>query len=121
MDPNASVRIHSARPTSAPNDLPVVISGPGDYAARDGRRITIRDVKLPSEPGSTMFGASGSIWREFRGKVRPHGHGTWHVSGRRMPLDETPSDVVGPWVETASDHAGDGVGGKPDLVAPSKV
>lgn len=93
------------RSIPAPNDLPVVIAGPGDYVSRDGCRITIHAVKSPPEPGSTLFAASGSVWREFRGKERPRGYSTWHVSGRRLPLDETPSDVVGPWVEAAADAA----------------
>lgn len=105
MHPNAvdldrDDRIHVV---PAPNDLPDLVSGPGDYASRDGRRITIRQVKPPPEPGSTMFAASGSVWREFRGAVRPHGFVTWHVSGRRLPLVETPSDIVGPWVGAAGD------------------
>ncbi len=114
MNSNALERgaVGRVPPSPAPNDLPIVIVGPGDYVSRDGRRITIRDVKAPPEPGSTMFAASGSVWREFRGKVRPHGYGTWHVSGRRLPLSETPSDIVAPWVaaaDPASTERQDGV------------
>lgn len=87
------------RPIPAPNDLPVVIAGPGDYVSRDGRRITIHDVKSPPELGSTLFAASGSVWSEFRGAVRPRGYTTWHVSGRRLPLKDTASDIVGRWIE----------------------
>lgn len=101
MDSTHAVHRSAARvrPAPAPNDLPVVVSGPGDYVSRDGRRITVHEVRAAGEPDTTVFAATGSVWREFRGKVRPRGFCTWHVSGRRLPLDEAPSDIVGPWMD----------------------
>ena len=51
----------------APNDLPDIVDGPGDYVTRDGRRVTIHEVKSPSAPDTTSFGASGAIWKDYRG------------------------------------------------------
>ena len=76
------------------NELPEVITEPGDYVTRDGRRVTIREIK----PGS-YFVAKGSIWSLYRGKVRPRGYHIWHKSGRSFPLAECAADIVGPWLE----------------------
>ena len=78
------------------NDLPVVVDGPGDYVTRDGRRVTIREVH-DSTPGTTSFGAKGSLWTERRGVLRARGHDIWHISGRHMVLRETSRDIVGRW------------------------
>ena len=81
------------------NELPVVVDGPGDYATRDGRRVTIHEVKPPSRADVTSFGASGAVWKDYRGGERPRGYALWHASGRSMPLEERPSDIVGRWQE----------------------
>lgn len=83
------------------NDLPDVVDGPGEYVTRDGRRVTIHEVKSPSAPDTTAFGASGAIWKDYRGSERPRGFGLWHASGRSMPLEERPSDIVGRWQQPA--------------------
>lgn len=70
--------------------MPVVIDGPGEYVTRDGRRVTIYNID-----GKGLFSARGSIWKMFRGKVRPRTFEIWHVSGRNMPLHEKPRDIVG--------------------------
>lgn len=80
--------------TTTLNDLPVVIDGPGEYVTRAGARATIREIG-PQAPDTTSFAAKGSLWRMFRGRVRPRGLEIWHVSGRSMPLDETRNDIVG--------------------------
>lgn len=91
----------------APNDLPDIVDGPGEYVTRDGRRVSIHEVKPSPAPDTTSFGAKGSVWGEFRGRVRPIGYAVWHASGRSMPLEERPSDIVGRWQGTLD--ADDGV------------
>lgn len=82
---------------TAINDLPVLIAGPGEYATRDGRRVTIREVR-DATPGTTSFSAVGSVWTERRGVLRARGHDIWHVSGRHLVLRESARDIVGPFV-----------------------
>lgn len=81
-------------------DLPVVIDGPGDYVTRDGRRVTIRTVKDVA-PGTTSFGATGSLWTERKGVVRPRGNDIWHQSGRHMVTQESGRDIVGRYTRQA--------------------
>lgn len=76
------------------NELPVVIDSPGDYATREGLRVTIRQVRDATR-GTTSFGAVGAVWRERRGVTRARGHDVWHVSGRHMVLKESRLDLVG--------------------------
>lgn len=83
--------------TTPLNDLPTIIDGPGDYVSRDGRRVTIRNVR-EGPPKTTCFQATGSMWKEFRGKMRPRGYNIWHVSGRNLVLVESPKDIVGRYV-----------------------
>jgi hypothetical protein len=72
--------------------LPAIVSGPGDYATRDGRRVAIHEVRGPG-----TFAAKGSVYREFRGKLRPRGYKIWHVNGRVGIFGEVGCDIVGPW------------------------
>lgn len=76
--------------------LPVVVDGPGEYATRDGRRVTVRTVH-DSTPGTTSFGVKGSMWTERRGVLRPRGQDIWHISGRHMVLQESGRDIVARW------------------------
>lgn len=79
------------------NDLPTVVTAPGDYVTRDGRRVTIRTVRQATI-GTTSFGAVGAVWSERRGVLRARGYEIWHTSGRHRVLGETGLDLVGPWV-----------------------
>lgn len=79
------------------NDLPTVIEAVGDYVTRDGRRVTIHEIKS-STPGTTSFPAKGSVWRMSRGKDRPGGLDIWHPSGRNQAQRESTRDIVGPFV-----------------------
>ncbi len=82
------------------NSLPDIITGPGDYVTRDGRRVTIHEVAEPGpDPTVTQCRAKGAVWKEFRGKVRPRGFNIWHTSGRSFILNESRSDIVGVWSE----------------------
>jgi hypothetical protein len=77
------------------NDLPVVITQPGDYITRSGDRATVHEVSSHTDLTCTSFGAKGSKWRMYRGKYRPGGYTIWHRSGRCYPLRESGSDIVG--------------------------
>jgi hypothetical protein len=79
------------------NSLPTIVRHPGDYVTRDGRRVTIREIKGEYDPTATAFRAKGSIWKMFRGKERPRDLNIWHVSGRNSPLEQSPADIVGLW------------------------
>ena len=78
------------------NDLPTIITRPGEYRLRNGGKATIHQVAAPV-PGSTIFAAKGSVWKMFRGALRPRGYSIWHVSGRAFPLKESPTDIVAVW------------------------
>lgn len=80
------------------NDLPVIITSPGDYATRGGGRATVHRV-APQAAGTTSFGAKGRLWRMYRGKVRPRAYTIWHISGRAFPHAESRDDIIGPWIE----------------------
>ena len=91
--------------TLAINRLPLVITGPGDYKTRDGRRVTIRQIVMYAPTPShntprhevTAFEAKGSLWRMFRGKEQPRQPEIWHLSGRNMPVNEHGRDIVEYW------------------------
>lgn len=82
------------------NALPTVVTEPGEYATRDGRRVTIheiRDTAFRAEfPDCTAFAAKGTL-HTLKGKRVVTDYNVWHVSGRNMPLEETSVDIVGPW------------------------
>ena len=71
-------------------DLPSIIAGPGEYILRNGARAVIYD-----RDGKGTFSCHGSIYREFRGAIRPRGFHGWHVSGRWNAVAEHPKDIVG--------------------------
>ena len=79
----------------ATSDLPVIVTQPGDYVTRDGRRVTIHEVTQAME---YTYRAKGAFWKMYRGKVRPRGFQAWHVSGRLDVVRETAGDIVGPWL-----------------------
>ena len=77
------------------NDMPHVITGPGDYITRDGKRVTIHSVQPKESPYT--FKAKGSTWKMFRGKMRPRGFEVWHTSGRLDMVKEKSGDIVATW------------------------
>lgn len=85
------------------NTLPVIITGPGDYRTRDGRRVSIWTVSawVPLDDSTTRFRAKGAVWRMDRDKLRPRGYHGWHVSGRALTSTEVTMDIVGPWEDEA--------------------
>ena len=69
--------------------MPHIVTTPGDYQTRDGRRVTIHGISAAM--------ATGAIWKEFRGKFCPRGYFGWDFNGRRNVLAERPSDIIGCW------------------------
>jgi hypothetical protein len=91
-------------PTTTPmNRRPLIITEPGDYRTRDGRRVTIHEIKLcsPTPPYQrhevTAFEAKGSVWRVVRGVNQPRDYDIWHLSGHHVALGDDPLDIVGRW------------------------
>ncbi len=76
------------------NTLPTVIDGPGEYKTRDGGRATIHEVKPNNDDTTTSFDAKGSLWKLFRGKLRPRDYNIWHVSGRLFCDRQDDRDIV---------------------------
>jgi len=76
-------------------DLPKIITAPSDYITRNGDRVTISEVQPDSSPYT--FKAKGSIWKMFRGAMRPRGNDVWHKSGRLDMVAEKGGDIVGIW------------------------
>ena len=82
------------------NDMPTIIDGPGDYVTRDGSKASVREVGNMTQSlreHTTKMAAQGSIWKMYRGKLRPRGVHSWHICGRGFPLEEKPTDIVGKW------------------------
>lgn len=73
--------------------LPVVVSEPGEYVTRDGRRVTVHEVQPQTSPYT--FKVKGQLWRMFRGQCAPRGLQVWHVSGRLDMVQEKAGDIVG--------------------------
>jgi hypothetical protein len=55
-----------------------MITETGDYLTRDGTKVTIHEIRL----GTSTFEAKGSIWKMFRGKLRPRGYDIWKTDGQ---------------------------------------
>ena len=72
-----------------------VITAPGDYATRNGTRVTIHSIANGSIPYT--FPCKGSAWKMFRGAMRPRGFNVWMRSGHLHAVGDHPLDIVGPW------------------------
>lgn len=77
------------------DNMPQIITAPGDYITRNGDRVTITEVQADSSPYT--FKAKGSTWKMFRGAMRPRGHNVWHKSGRLDMVTEKGGDIIGIW------------------------
>ena len=67
-----------------------MITETGDYLTRDGTRVTIFEIR----PGTSTFEAKGSVWKMFRGKLRPRGFNIWKTNGQHMAVGEHRLDIV---------------------------
>lgn len=80
------------------NRLPVIVTEPGEYVTRDGRRVTVQAVQPKESPYT--FKVKGSLWRMFRGECRPRGSQAWHVSGRLDMVKEKAGDIIGRYLDS---------------------
>ena len=67
-----------------------MIVQPGDYITRDGRRVTVREIRGPATAC-----VKGQIWKMFRGVLRPRGYHTWTIKGRYRFIGDHQADLVG--------------------------
>lgn len=87
------------------NTLPIIIDEPGEYATRDGGRVTIREIHPSPSEGTTAFTAKGSVWSLRRDTYRSRGHDVWHVSGRYRVLEFSGKDIIGKYQKPAWEDA----------------
>jgi len=75
---------------------PIVITGPGEYRCRNGKRVTIHEIKYPPNytAGCCAFSAKGSIWRKVIAMGLNPPYGIWRTTGQFRPDSEHPLDVV---------------------------
>lgn len=74
--------------------LTVVITEPGIYITRNGKRARIDNINPNQNMILNGHAARGRVERTFRGKLGFRGFEIWHVSGRLQPLEEHPLDII---------------------------
>ena len=67
-----------------------MITETGDYLTRDGTKVTIHEIRL----GTSTFEAKGSVWKTFRGKLRPRGFNIWKTDGQHKAVGVHRLDIV---------------------------
>jgi hypothetical protein len=72
------------------NDLPVLIDEPGNYKTRNGKMVSIHEIRK----GTSTFEAKGSIWKHVNKMGVNPTFGVWHVSGRSSTFGETNLDIL---------------------------
>jgi hypothetical protein len=83
------------------NELPVVITGPGEYRTRLNHRVVIEDVRAHGPLYHTYFNCTGTRFRPVTAKYQRATQvwGIWHQSGRFTSSSaEHRHDIIGPWV-----------------------
>lgn len=75
------------------NNLPTLVSEPGEYLLRNGLTAFVDKISPPPEPGTTAFQVKGDIYYPNKRKGR-YTYMIWHVSGRAYPLHESPLDII---------------------------
>lgn len=81
---------------TALNTLPVLVTEPGIYRARNGCLVLVESLVYPPEYDgrTTAFPVKGSLWaKRGKGKAKPY-YKAWHVSGRLQHLKECAHDIV---------------------------
>ncbi len=78
------------------NMKPVIITGAGDYVARNGDTVEINEVQDHSDDLTvTRFNCKGHhVSKTPSGKVKRK-WGIWHQSGIHRGIGEHPLDIVG--------------------------
>jgi hypothetical protein len=89
------------------NDLPVIIDGPGLYKARNGKLVTVHEIRQPPPEsgyvegcGMTTFPAKASLWSRGFGQINPP-YEAFHLSGRVSQARECEWDII----SKEADHA----------------
>lgn len=92
-------------PTTLPrNRRPLVITEPGDYITRAGRRVTVHEIVLYAPaPGAplrhevTAFEAKGTLYTPTPTGRILRTYSAWHLTGDHNAVGESPRDIVGRW------------------------
>lgn len=73
-----------------------LIDGPGLYLTRNGRKVTIHEIKFPPgyEEGNTCFPAKGSIWKKKNDIGINPPYGIWQLDGKRSIFGDHPLDII---------------------------
>lgn len=74
---------------------PAIITAPGDYVTRNGTRVSIYRIDNGSVPYT--FPCKGSVWKMYRGQLRPRGYQVWMRTGHLNAVGDHALDIVGPW------------------------
>jgi hypothetical protein len=79
------------------NELSILITEPGDYKIRNGKRVTIHGIKPTHTLATTAFTAQGSVWKKPTNMGLNPEYEIWHVSGRCFGHKESPRDILTKW------------------------
>lgn len=78
------------------NEMPVIITKPGVYKTRSGKKVEIHEVKPTLTLSSTAFNAKGCLIKVGRFRTERL-FNVWHISGRFGIFGPTPNDIIGKW------------------------
>ncbi len=76
------------------NNLPTIITAPGDYLMRNGLICRIHEVKPGLDNTTTSFDAKGCSQRLTKSNKICWDYNIWHVSGRKFFHKECGTDIV---------------------------
>jgi hypothetical protein len=76
-----------------PNNFKTIITGPGEYKTRNGKNVTIHEVKPQGNPKHMEFRAKGTIWKKTGRGIEPQ-YCIWHVSGMSRAVGIYGNDIV---------------------------
>lgn len=78
--------------------LPVVVTGPGNYLTRDGRKVVVHEVKdarcAGAIPPVTEYLVKGTLFTPRPDKADLARYDIWHVSGYILDSRERDDDIV---------------------------
>ena len=72
------------------NNLPTIIDAPGKYLMRSGLVAEVHEVSNNPDPLTTAFCAKGTV----KVKRKCARYEIWHISGHRLVLGESQSDII---------------------------
>lgn len=78
------------------NTKPIVITEPGEYVTRSGKKVNIIRVDDHSDDLSvTRFNCKGDIYTPRPGRSDKREYGIWHQSGSFRAIGTHMNDIVG--------------------------